>query len=118
MYIQTAPAKNPKARPHSFPRPLSAGGQNAKTNLAEVLPNPYPQKIVWQNRVHRIGTRIPSVSPLGETRPRPPPPYQKKKMEACQIKTECVVARRGRSDGAGTEECCRPRQRSEVDATA
>src|SRR3989344_1336096 len=29
-----------------------------------VLPNPNPQKIVRQNRVHRIGTRIPSVSPL------------------------------------------------------
>jgi len=48
-------------------------------NAVSVLPNPYPQKIVWQNRVHRIGTRIPSVSPLGETRPRPPPPYKIKK---------------------------------------
>src|SRR3989344_9045542 len=30
-----------KSRPHSFPRPLSAGGKSA-----EVLPNPFPQKIV------------------------------------------------------------------------
>jgi len=33
-------------------------------NAVSVLPNQNPQKIVWQNRVRRIGTRIPSVSPL------------------------------------------------------
>ena len=74
--------KNSEARADSSPDPSSARGTKSEfppKKLVSVLPNPNPQKIVWQNRVHRIGTRIPSVSPLGETRPRPPPPYKIKK---------------------------------------
>ena len=37
--------KNPKARPHSFPRPLSAGGQNAN-KISRGFAKSFPQKIV------------------------------------------------------------------------
>ena len=87
------------ARIHS-PDPFLRAG-----NAVSVLPNPNPQKIVWQNRVRRIGTRIPSVSPLGETRPRPPPPYRKKKKEIAQNKNRMRggEARAERRSGNGAE---------------
>ena len=65
--------RNEPARIHS-PDPFLRAG-----NAVSVLPNPYPQKIVWQNRVHRIGTKNSVSFSFGETRPRPPPPYKIKK---------------------------------------
>ena len=87
------------ARIHS-PDPFLRAG-----NAVSVLPNQNPQKIVWQNRVHRIGTRIPSVSPLGETRHRSRHHHtEKKETESAEHKTECVVARRERNGTAEAEE--------------
>ena len=68
-------------------------------------PNPSsPQKIVWQNRVHRIGTRIPSVSPLEKPALARHHHTEKRKLESRKIKKECVVARRGRNGTAEAEE--------------
>ena len=93
--------QNPKAKPariHS-PDPFLRAG-----NAVSVLPNPNPQKIVWQNRVHRIGTRIPSVSPLEKPDLARHHHTEKKKSESATNKTECVVARRGRNGTAEAEE--------------
>jgi hypothetical protein len=57
-YFFVRPAKNPKSfRPHSFPRPLSAGGiqtQNISKEFAEILRNPFPRKMFSQNLVHCV----------------------------------------------------------------
>jgi len=60
--------------------------------------------------------RIPSVSPLGETQPRPPPPYRKKETESAQHKKEWMVARRGRNRTAEAEADCRTRQSGGAEA--
>jgi len=62
------------------------------------------QKTVSQNRVHRIGTRTPSVSPLEKPGLARHHHTEKKKMGSRQIKTECVVARRGWNGTAEAEE--------------
>ena len=85
------------ARIHS-PDPFLRAG-----NAVSVLPNPYPQKIVWQNRVHRMGTRIPSVSPLGETRPHIRHPFQNSKKIRAKQKSIGVAGAGGGYDGAVTE---------------
>src|SRR3989344_3709029 len=96
------PAKNEfrnPARIHS-PDPFLRAG-----NAVSVLPNQNPQKIVWENRVHRIGTRIPSVSPSRRNSPlASPPPYRKKKKEIAPNKKrmcggEARAERNSRSGG-------------------
>jgi len=98
--------------PHSFPRPLSAGGKCslgfAKTIFLGIL--------IWQNRVYRIGTRIPSVSPLEKPDLARHHHTKKRKWKSWQIKTECVVARRGRSGTAEAEADCRIRQSGGAEA--
>src|SRR3989344_2775523 len=91
------PKQNPKTRPHSFPRPLSAGGK-----FAEVLPNPYPQKIVLAKPSPHLNSA--SFS-LGETRPRSPPPYKikKRKPPPNQNRMRGGEARAERRSGNGAE---------------
>jgi hypothetical protein len=88
------------ARIHS-PDPFLRAG-----NAVSVLPNPNPQKLVWQNRVHRISTRIPSVSPLEKPDLARHHHTEEKKSESATNKIECVVARRGRNGTAVAERHC------------
>src|SRR3989344_4902392 len=95
----------PKTRPtriHS-PDPFLRAEITAK-ELVSVLPNPNPQKIVWQNRVHRISTKNSVSFSFGETRPRPPLPYQIKKRKPPPNKNgmrggEAMAERNSRSGG-------------------
>ena len=112
VFVKSLPRQskfgNQPARIHS-PDPFLRAG-----NAVSVLPNPYPQKIVWQNRVHRIGTRIPSVSPLEKpdlarhhhtkSKKRKPPPNQNR-MRGGEARAE----RNSRSGGrlSGTTVCLR-----------
>jgi hypothetical protein len=55
-FIHRKPAKKIKKPARIPPQTPPARGQMQKQKSAEVLPNPNPQKIVWQNRV-RISSR-------------------------------------------------------------
>jgi hypothetical protein len=50
-FIHMEPAKKIKKPARIPPQTPPARGQIQKQKSAEVLPNPNPQKIVWQNRV-------------------------------------------------------------------
>ncbi len=105
VFVDSRSPKNAEARADSSPDPSSARKTKSEfppKKLVSVLPNPNPQKIVWQNRVHRIGTRIPSVSPLEKPDLARHHHTEKRKLESRQIKIECVVARRGRTRNSGS----------------
>ena|SRR3989344_5630643 len=98
-YIMISQTHLKPARIHS-PDPFLRAG-----NAVSVLPNQNPQKNSFgKTESEELALRIPSISPLGETRPRPPPPYKIKRENPRQIKIECVVARRGRNGTAEAEE--------------
>ena len=111
FYI-SAPFGNFKFRsPRGFlPRPLLRAGiriQNHETELDKA--NHIPRKIVSPCPPQSV--TLPRIEfrqflPQGKTRPRPPPPYQKKKTESAEHKKECVVARRGRNGTAVAERHC------------
>ncbi|MBP6855668.1 MAG: hypothetical protein KBC26_01705 [Candidatus Pacebacteria bacterium] len=68
-----------------FPRPLFLFANFCgEIQIAEVLRKSFssPENSFSQNLVRkRIGTRIPPVSPKGETRPSRPPPYHIKRIQ-------------------------------------
>ncbi|KKR45414.1 MAG: hypothetical protein UT81_C0014G0031, partial [Parcubacteria group bacterium GW2011_GWA2_40_14] len=119
------PRQNPKlkARPHSFPRPLSAGGiqtrisPNFKNISLGFAKSKSPENSFGKTESTELALRIPSVSPLKEKPDLARHHHTKSKREnPRQIKTECVVARRGRSGTAEAEADCRTRQSGGAEA--
>ena len=79
------PPRRNRSPPAFIPQTPFCGRTKYKNKLVSVLrKSKSPENSFRKTESTESALRIPSVSPLGETRPRLPPPYQKKKTEITQ----------------------------------